>query len=179
MKTRPPIYGLLAEFTTPEALVEAAKQAYKAEYRRMDAYSPMPVDGLAEAIGFRYNRLATIVLIGGLLGGATAYGMMWFSAVIHYPLNVGGRPLHSWPSFIPITFELTVLGASIMAVLGMLGLNGLPTPHHPLFNVTRFERATRDRFFLCIEATDPRFDRVETRRFLDSLGAKETNEVPY
>lgn len=178
MTLEPPIYGLLAEYKTPEALVDAARRAYESGYRRMDAYSPMPVDGLAEAIGFRHNRMPLIVLIGGLCGGTLAYSMMWFSAVIHYPLNIGGRPLHSWPAFIPITFELTVLGAAVTAVLGMLGLNGLPRPHHPLFNVPSFALASRNRFFLCIEATDPQFDRVGTRGFLDSLGSREVTEVP-
>jgi hypothetical protein len=178
MTTEPPIYGLLAEYTTPEALVEAARRAYDAGYRRMDAYSPLPVDGLAEAIGFRHNRIALIVLIGGLLGGSLAYFMMWFSAVIHYPINVGGRPLHSWPAFVPITFELTVLGAAFAAVLGMLGLNGLPRPHHPLFSVPEFALASHNRFFLCIEAVDPKFDRAETRRFLEGLGSKVVLEVP-
>lgn len=176
---RPPIHGLLAEYTTAEAIVDAATRAYEAGYRRMDAYSPLPVDGLAEAIGFRSNRMPLIVLIGGLTGGILAYSMMWFSAVIHYPLNVGGRPLHSWPAFIPITFELTVLGAAFAAVLGMLGLNGLPKPHHPLFNVPSFALASRNRFFLCIEATDPKFDRAGTRTFLESLGPKEVTEVPH
>ena len=176
---RPPIHGLLAEYTTAEAIVDAAKRAYDAGYRRMDAYSPLPVDGLAEAIGFRSNRMPLIVLIGGLTGGILAYSMMWFSAVVHYPLNVGGRPLHSWPAFIPITFELPVLGAAFAAVLGMLGLNGLPKPHHPLFNVPSFALASRNRFFLCIEATDPQFDRAGTRAFLESLGPKEVSEVPH
>jgi hypothetical protein len=176
--TRPSIYGLLAEYSTPEAIVGAAARAYEAGYRRMDAYSPMPVEGLAEAIGFKRNRMALIVLIGGLSGAAIAYATMWFSAVIHYPINVGGRPLHSWPAFIPITFELTILGAASSAVLGMLGLNGLPRPHHPLFNIERFALASRNRFFLCIEATDPKFDRSETRQFLESLAPNSVTEVP-
>ena len=179
-RTKPPIHGLLAEFATPEAVVEAARRAHdEAGYRRMDAYTPFPVHGLAEAIGFRHNRIPLIVLIGGLVGGAGAYFMMWFSATIHYPINVGGRPLHSWPSFIPITFELTVLIAALSAVLGMLGLNGLPMPYHPVFNVPSFAMASRNRFFLCIEATDPKFDRVETRRYLESLGARDVSEVAH
>ena len=179
MKTRPPIYGLLAEYTTPEALVEAATRAYAEGYRRMDAYSPLPVEGLAEAIGFRRNRIALLVLIGGICGGTLAFATMTFSAVVHYPINVGGRPLLSWPAFIPITFELTVLGAATTAVLGMLGLNGLPRPHHPLFNVPSFALASRNRFFLCIEAVDPKFDLDETRHFLESLSPKGISEVPH
>jgi hypothetical protein len=173
MKTQPPpIYGLMAEFTTADSVVAAAERAYEAGFRRMDAYSPYPVEGLAEAIGFTRNRLPLIVLIGGLVGGLGAYSMMWFSSVIHYPINVGGRPLHSWPAFIPITFELTVLGAAVSAVLGMLGLNGLPMPHHPVFNVPGFALASRNRFFLCIQSDDPKFDPATTRQFLEELGPK-------
>lgn len=177
-KPAPGLYGLLAEFTTPEDVVAAAKRAYEEGYRKLDAYSPYPVEDLAESIGFTRNRMPTIVLIGGLTGAATALGMMYFSAVIHYPINVGGRPLASWPSFVPITFELTVLFASLSAVLGMLGLNGLPKPYNPLFNVPGFALASRDRFFLCIQADDPRFDREGTKLFLEGLGPKTIDEVP-
>jgi hypothetical protein len=173
----PPIYGMMAEFTTPEAVLEAAQAAYEEGYRRMDAYTPYPVEGLAEAIGFTRNRMPLIVLIGGLLGGLGAYFMMWYSATIHYPLNVGGRPLHSWPAFIPVTFELTVLGASLAAVLGMLGLNGLPMPHHPVFNVPDFALASRNRFFLCIQSDDPKFDPAQARQFLEGLGPKAVSPV--
>ena len=179
MKIRTPIYGLLAEFTDPDDLLSAARRAREEGYRRMDAYTPLPVEGLAEAIGFTHNRLPLVVFIGGLLGAATAYGMMYFSAVINYPINVGGRPLHSWPAFIPITFELTVLGASLFAVFGMLGLNGLPMPYHPVFNVPSFALASRNRFFLCIQADDPKFDHQATRQFLEGLGPKEVSEVPH
>jgi hypothetical protein len=179
MKTEaPPIYGLMAEFTSADAVVAAAERAYEAGYRRMDAYSPYAVEGLAEAIGFTRNRIPLLVLIGGLLGGLGAYYMMWYSSVIHYPLNVGGRPFHSWPAFIPITFEMTVLGAATTAVLGMLGLNGLPMPHHPVFNVPEFALASRDRFFLCIQADDPQFDLVATRQFLEELGPRTVSVVP-
>lgn len=171
------IYGLMAEYTTPEDLVEAARRAYAEGYRKMDAYSPMPVDGLAEALGFTRNRLPLIVLIGGLAGAATAVGMMYYSAVINYPLNVGGRPLASWPAFVPITFELTILFASFAAVLGMLGLNGLPMPYHPVFNAPGFAMASRNRFFLCIEARDPKFDPGATRVFLEGLAPKSVVEV--
>jgi hypothetical protein len=168
----------MAEFLQPEAVVAAAQQAHLEGYRNMDAYSPMPVEGLAEAIGFRTNRIALIVLIGGVMGGLGAYFMQWFSAVVHYPIDVGGRPYHSWPMFIPITFELTILGASIAAVFGMLALNGLPRPHHPVFNAPNFAMASRSRFFLCIQANDPKFDREQTRAFLMSLGSKDVVEVP-
>jgi hypothetical protein len=171
------IYGLIAEFTTPEAIVDAAGRAYAEGYRKMDAYSPMPVEGLAEAIGFTHNRLPLIVLVGGLTGAATALTMMYFSAVINYPLNIGGRPLASWPAFVPITFELTILFGAFAAVLGMLGLNGLPMPYHPVFNAPGFAMASRNRFFLCVESRDPKFDLVETRRFLESLGPKSVVEV--
>ena len=173
----PPIYGLMAEYTDPDAIVEAAQRAYAEGYRRMDAYTPYPVEGLAEAIGFTRNRIPLIVLIGGLLGAVGAYFMMWYSATIHYPINVGGRPLHSWPAFIPITFELTVLGASFAAVFGMLGLNGLPMPHHPVFNVRNFALASRNRFFLCIQADDPKFNLAETRKFLEGLGPRRVEDV--
>jgi hypothetical protein len=179
MKPKPRLYGLLAEYTTPEALLEAAARAYEQGYRKLDAYTPYPIEGLAEAIGFRRNRIPEVVLIGGFCGGVLAFLMMWYSAVINYPINVGGRPLFSWPSFIPITFELTVLLASFAAVLGMLGMNGLPEPYHPLFNVPDFALASRNRFFLCIEARDPQFDLEGTRRFLEGLGPKEVSEVPY
>lgn len=177
MHGTPTTYGLLAEYTEPDALLQAATRAYEAGYRKMDAYSPMPLEGLAEAIGFRKNRLAPLVLVFGLLGAATAYAMMYYSAVHHYPLNVGGRPLHSAPAFVPITFELTILFAAFAAVLGMLGLNGLPMPYHPVFNAPGFAMASRNRFFLCIEAADPKFDPVRTREFLEGLGPKSVVEV--
>jgi hypothetical protein len=171
-------YGLLAEYRSTELLIEAAEKAYARGYRKMDAFSPFPVEGLAEAIGFRRNRLPLIVLIGGLLGGGGAFFMMWFSAVINYPINVGGKPLLSWPAFIPITFELTILAASFAAVFGMLGLNGLPMPHHPLFYVPDFTRASRSRFFLLIQSDDPLFDYEETRSFLEGLEPRRVIEVP-
>jgi hypothetical protein len=167
----------MVEFKEPAELVSAAERAHQEGYRRMDGYSPYPVPGLAEALGFRRNRLAFVVLLGGILGGALAFFMQYYAAVIDYPVNVGGRPLNSWPSFIPVTFELTILLAAFAAVLGMLGLNGLPRPHHPVFNVPAFERASRNRFFLCIQSDDPKFHPEHTRRFLASLGPGDVLEV--
>ena len=179
MRPQPPIYGLLAEFSDPTELVAAARRAYEEGYRQMDAYSPFPVEELAEALGFHRTRVPLIVLIGGLVGCIGGYFLQYYIAAIHYPLNIGGRPLNSWPAFIPITFELTVLIAALSAVLGLLALNGLPMPYHPVFNVPRFALATRDRFFLCIEATDPLFDREGTRRFMERLVPREVSEVDY
>lgn len=179
MTPRPPIYGLLAEFENPTDLIEAAHRARREGYQKMDAYTPFPVEDLPDALGFRRTRLPLIVLIGGLIGAVGGYFMQYYASVIDYPLNVGGMPYHSWPAFIPVTFELTVLAAALAAVLGMLALNGLPMPYHPLFHVPRFALATRDRFFLCIEATDPKFDREGTKRFLMSLHPKEVSEVPH
>jgi hypothetical protein len=171
------IYGLLAEFDAPETLVTAAERAYADGYRHMDAHTPFPVHGLAEAVGFHTNRVPLLVLIAGILGAGLGFFSQYWAAVIDYPINVGGRPLNSWPAFIPITFEVTILAAAVTAVLGMLALNGLPQPYHPVFNAPRFALATRDRFFLCIEATDPRFDPVATRAFLEGLGAREVTDV--
>ncbi len=179
MQRVPTIYGLMAEFEKPDQLVAAAQRASKEGYCRMDAYAPYPVEGLAEALGFRRTRVPLIALIGGLIGGVGGFYMQYWIAAIDYPVNVGGRPLNSWPAFIPVTFELTVLGAALSAVLGMLALNGLPMPHHPVFNVPRFAMATRDRFFLCIEAKDPKFDRTATKRFLETLQCREVAEVEY
>jgi hypothetical protein len=172
-----PIYGLLAEFSSSEAVVAAAQQARAAGYRHVNAYTPFPVHGLSQALGQKPSRLPLAVLLGGIAGGAAGYFMLYYASVISYPLNVGGRPLHSWPSFIPITFELTVLGAAFAAFLGMLALNGLPHPHHPLFNVPAFSLASRNRFFLCIQSRDPLFDLNQTRHFLEGLGAQ-VYEVP-
>lgn len=175
--TLPP-YGLVAEFDTAQALVQAAEKARDAGYERMDAYSPFPIEGLMEALGHRARALPYLVLLGGLLGGLGGYFLQWYTATQSYPFNVGGRPLHSWPMFIPVTFECTILGAALTAVFGMLGLNGLPQPYHPLFHVERFALASRDRFFLAIRDSDKKFDLVQTRKFLESLGAREVTEVP-
>ena len=167
------VWGMLGEFERPDQLVLAAQRARDAGYRRMDAYTPFPIHGLSDALGFRPSKLPLVVLAGGIIGCATALGMQWFSSTVHYPMNVGGRPFASWPSFIPITFELTVLFAAGAAVFGMLGMNGLPMPYHPVFNAPRFAFASRDRFFLGLEARDPKFDVEKTRAFLESLGARE------
>ncbi len=171
------MYGLMAEFDTANQVVRAAHRSREDGYTRMDAYSPLPVEGLSEALGFRPTRLPLAVLIGGLLGGAGGYFMQYYAAVIGYPLNIGGRPLHSWPSFIPITFELTVLVGGLTALIAMLILNRLPEPYHPVFNVPRFEHASSDKFFLCIQSDDPHFDRVRTETFLKGLGAREVSVV--
>jgi hypothetical protein len=179
MKPRPPIYGLLAEFHSPEELLAAANKARQAGYRKMDAYSPYPIEGLSEAIGFHRTRLPYVVLAGGVAGGTMGFLLQYYASVIGYPLNVGGRPLNSWPSFVPITFETTILVAAFAAVLGMLAMNGLPQPYHPLFNVERFAMASRDRFFIAIEAADPKFDRQKTREFLESLTTYGVFEVEH
>ena len=170
------IFGIAAEFETHEQLVRAAKNAYAHGFRKMDGYAPFPVDGLAEALG-KKNRLPLFVLCGGVVSGLGGYFMEWFANVVSYPINIGGRPLHSWPAFIPITFELTVLGAALTAFVFSLGLNGLPKPYHPMFNLPEFERASQDRFFLCIEADDKRFEEKSTRQFLESLAPLRIAEV--
>jgi hypothetical protein len=179
MTAKPPIYGLLAEFDNPTGLLAGVRASRQAGYRRMDAYTPFPVEGLAEAMDFHHSRVPLIILLGGVVGCIGGFFMQYWIAAISYPINVGGRPLDSWPLFIPVTFELTILCASLAAVVGMLALNGLPMPYHPLFNVPRFALASRDRFFLCLEATDPRFDRHQTRQFLVELGPREVHEVPH
>ena len=171
------LHGLMAEFETPTALVHAAEQARLAGYRNMDAYSPIPIEELSEALGLRRTRLPRLVLLGGILGGVGGYSLEYWSQAIAYPLNIGGRPYHSWPHFIPVTFETTVLGAALACFVGMWALNKLPEPYHPVFNVPAFSRASLDRFFLCIESTDPKFDRHETERFLASLHPVGVSEV--
>jgi hypothetical protein len=179
MKPKHEIYGVMAEFDDPQSLMDAANAAREAGFTRMDAYTPFPVEGLSEAIGFRHNRLPMIVLSAGAIGAISGFGMQYFAAVIHYPLNIGGKPMNSWPAFIPITFEVTILFAALAAVLGMLALNGLPEPYHPVFNVPRFAFASRDQFFLCIESRDPRFDPAAARRLLESLKPLEVSDVPW
>jgi hypothetical protein len=174
-----PIYGVIAEFDNPTALVSAARAAREKGYRKLDAYSPFPIEELSDALHLHHNRLPLIVLIGGILGGLGGYLLQYYVTVHNYPLNIGGRPLHSWPAYIVITFEMTILLASISAVLGLLGLCGLPMPYHPTFNVPRFAHASRNRFFLCIEATDPLFDHDRTCEFLETLEPREVSEVGH
>jgi hypothetical protein len=172
-----PLYGLLAEFETADALLEAARKAREAGYRRLDAFTPFPVEGLADELGFHATRVPLIVLIGGLIGCSGGFFLQYYPNVIGYPLNIGGKPYFSWPAFIPITFELTILCAALSAVFGMLALNGFPTPYHPVFNVPRFELASHNRFFLVLEARDPKFDAEKTKQFLMELKAFEVSEV--
>ena len=177
--TRPPIHGLLAEFSEPNELIAAARATREAGYTRVDAYTPYPIEEVSEALHLKRSGLPLLVLIGGIIGGCAGFGSQYWAATIAYPLNIGGRPFNSWPAFIPITFETTVLVAAFFTVLGMLALNGLPMPYHPVFNVPRFALASRDRFFLCIEATDPKFDREGTRRFLERLVPRTVSEVDH
>jgi len=174
---QPRLYGLMAEFSDPTALVAATRHAHEAGYRHLDAYTPFPIEELSEALGLHRNLLPPIVLAGGITGLLSGLGLQYWTSVIDYPINVGGRPLFSLPSFVPVTFELTILFAAFAAVFGMLALNGLPMPHHPVFGAPRFALASRDRFFLCIEATDPRFDQDETWRFLQRLQPRQISEV--
>jgi hypothetical protein len=172
------IYGMMAEFDTTSDLVAAARRTHEAGYRQIDAYSPFPVEGLADEIGFRKNAVPLVVLIGGVLGAISGYVLQYWISAVSYPINVGGRPYNSWPAFIVVTFETTILFAGLAAVLGMLALNGLPMPYHPVFNVPRFAFATRDRFFLIIFSSDPKYDAAATRTFLESLGPRSISEVP-
>jgi hypothetical protein len=173
----PALYGIMAEFDNPSDLVAAARRTFAAGYRRINGYSPYPIEELDEAIGFKRTTLPLIVLIGGILGGLGGFFMQYWMEVIDYPLNVGGKPFNSWPAFIPITFECTVLVAAFSAVLGMLVLNKLPQPYHPVFNAPNFALATRDKFFLVIEANDPKFKYGEATKFMNTLGAMEVNDV--
>ena len=175
----PAVYGVMAEFDTPTSLVNAARAAHEKGFRKLDAYTPFPIEELSDVLHLHKNKLPLIVLICGILGGLTGYLLQYFVTVIYFPINIGGRPLHSWPSYIIITFELTILFGCLSTVLGMLALCGLPMPYHPTFNVPRFAMASRDRFFLCIEATDPLFDLEKTSGFLETLEPKEVSEVAY
>jgi ActD protein len=173
----PPLYGVMAEFENPTDLVAAAQRVYSLGYRRINGYSPFPIEELSEAIGFTKTSLPLIVFIGGVIGGLSGFFMQYWIEVIDYPINVGGKPTNSWPAFIPITFEMTVLFAAFSAVLGMLILNKLPQPYHPVFNLPNFALATRDRFFLAIEANDPKFNHGEVVDLLTSLNAVAINDV--
>ena len=174
-----PIHGLMAEFDSPKALVEATRAAREKGYRKLDAYTPFPIEELSDVLHLHHNKLPLIVLLGGICGGLGGYFLQYFVTTLYYPINVAGRPLHSWPSYIVITFECTILLAALSCVLGLFALCGLPMPYHPVFNVPGFAMATRSHFFLCIEATDPLFDREETGRFLENLEAKEVSEVAH
>jgi hypothetical protein len=169
----------MAEFDSPSALVSAARAARAKGYRKLDAYSPFPIEELTEALHLHKNKLPLIVLAGGIIGGLTGFFLQYWIAVVYFPINIAGRPLNSWPSFIIITFELTILFASLSAVLGMMALCGLPMPYHPVFNVPRFSAASRNRFFLCIEADDPLFDPARTSEFLGTLEPREVSEVAH
>jgi len=178
MAKRDPIYGLMAEFDSAQALLDAAKKTHQSGYKKIDAYSPFPIEGLAEEIGMHFDEIPLTVLIGGIIGGCTGYLMQYWMSAVDYPLNIGGKPPHSWPAFIVITFEMTILFAGISAVLGMLAFNGLPMPYHPVFNVPRFAFASKDRFFLIVFSSDKKYNAVETRRFLESLDPRSISEVP-
>jgi len=171
-------YGLMAEFDSAQDLVAAAHKTHEAGYEKLDAYSPFPIEGLAEAIGFHKNRVALVVLIGGIVGGLSAYALQYWVAAITYPTNVGGRPYHSWPSFIIVTFELTILFAGVSSAVGMIALNGLPMPYHPVFNVPEFAQASENKFFLVVFSSDPNYDPARTRSFLASLAPRMIAEVP-
>jgi hypothetical protein len=171
------IYGVMGEFETAAQLIRATEKTRQAGYKEIDAYAPYPVEGLSEALGLKRSWVPYLTLLGGLGGGLTGFGLQYWVNVFAYPMNIAGRPLNSWPAFIPVTFELTILGASTFAVFGMLALNQLPRPHHPVFNVARFSRASSDRFFLCIEAHDPQFHLAESAKFLQSLNAQHVTEV--
>jgi Protein of unknown function (DUF3341) len=171
------LYGLMAEFERPDDLRKAVREVREQGYRRLDAYTPLPIDGLVEEMGVHSSWLPLIVLIAGIIGAIGGFLMQYYASVISFPIDIGGRPLNSWPAFIPVTFELTILCAALSAVLGMLALCGLPRPHHPIFNEPRFVLASQNRLFLCIESRDRRFDREATRRLLESFGPAGVYEI--
>ncbi|MCS7026888.1 MAG: DUF3341 domain-containing protein [Bryobacteraceae bacterium] len=174
---RKPLYGLMAEFSTPEELVQAAHRTHEEGYRKFDAFSPIPIEELHHAMHLKDSPLPKFVITAGILGCLGMFGFLYWISAIDYPLNVGGRPLYSWPSFIPVTYEITVLSAGLTTVASLLLLCGFPMPYHPVFNVPRFKLASRDKFFLCIEAEDPKFDLQRTKEFLASLRPYEVSEV--
>lgn len=174
---KPELHGVMGEFHTPQELLLAIEKAREAGFNKLDAYTPYPIEEVWEAIGHHRSPVPLIVLLGGILGGLAGFGLQYWVSVMEYPVNIGGRPFNSWPSFIPVTFECTILGAVLAAVAGVFILNGLPEPYHPVFNVKRFALASRDRYFLCIEARDPKFDRERARTLLESVHAYEVNDV--
>ncbi len=171
------LHGVMAQFATPDELVQAAKAVHDAGYTHVDAYSPYPIEAVWEALGEHHNELPALVLGGGITGGLFGFGLQYWTSVIDYPLNLGGKPFNSWPAFIPVTFECIILFAALTAVIGMIALNGLPMPYHPVFNAPNFERATSDGFFLCIEATDPKFDKSKAHDFLSRLHPTQVSDV--
>ena len=175
--SRPDLHGLLAEFLAPADLVRAAQAVHAAGYRKVDAYTPYPMEEVLEALHLHHSHVPKLVLAGGLFGLAAGWGLQYWASVVEYPMNIGGRPFNAWPVFVVPSFETTVLFAALAAVFGMLALNGFPQPYHPVFNVPTFAAASRDRFFLCVEAEDPKFDRATTRAFLQGLGAADVQEV--
>ncbi len=176
--TAPTLYGLLAEFRSPEELKSAARRTSDEGYVMIEAYSPFPIHGLARAMRYEHRKLPFLVLVGGIIGGLAGFFLQYYASVVDYPLNIGGRPENSWPAFVVVTFEMTILGASLTAVFGMLALNGLPKPYHPVFHVPEFRMASQDRFFLSIQARDPRFELETAKSFLRGLGTVKVTEVP-
>jgi len=179
MRNHGQVHGILAEFKTPDAVVAAARRVHEAGYTKVDAYSPYPIEELGEALDLHKSHLPKIVLVGGICGFLAGWGLEYWAAVLEYPMNIGGRPFYSWPAFIVPAYETTILFAAMGAVFGMLALNGLPQPYHPVFNVPSFALASRDKFFICIESRDPKFDPAQTKTFLASLGASEVTEVEH
>lgn len=171
------LYGVMAEFPSAETLIEATLSCTKEGYRNVDAYAPYPVEGLSEALSLKPSRVPTITFVGSALGLITAYALAYYCSVISYPVNIGGRPLNSVPAWIPVMFELTVLFGGLAAAFGMICINGLPRPYHPVFNVEKFKAASRDGFFLCVEASDPKFDLTNTKQFLERLSPRGVYEV--
>jgi hypothetical protein len=171
------LYGVIAEFEHAEDVVKAAHRTYEAGYRRIDAYTPFPVEGLSEALGHRDHHVPWIMFIGGVIGCIGGFGFLSWALGWDYPLNIGGRPIFSWPMYLPITFEITVLLSALSGIVAMFWLNGLPKPYHPVFDAPNFDLATSSRFFLCIEADDPQFDRARAREFMQTLGAAQVSEV--
>jgi hypothetical protein len=176
---KPELHGVMGEFAHPQDLVDAIDRVRSEGYTKLDAYTPYPIEEVWEAIGHHKSPVPLIVLLGGIGGGLAGFFLQYWVAVLEYPVNVGGRPFNSWPAFIPVTFECTILGAVLAAVAGVFILNGLPEPYHPVFNVQRFAFASRDRYFLCIEARDPKFDRESARQLLRDLNATEVADVDH